>query len=142
MSATPAIRLVAWEERGNSAVFVAIPNERGRYLRTDHSVVLVDCPQCKAAKGEPCISRQGYGGGTHSVRRTKAQAYLRSELDIRGPVRVNDQIEPVQPGEPSTPVWLEQPEAAPVPAVIVRPKPEYLAALRGRITLLDEPRPL
>lgn len=141
MSATPAIRLVAWEDRGNTCVFVAIPNERGRYLRTDHSVVLVECPACRSVKGEPCTSRQGYSGGTHAVRRTKAQAYLRGELDLRGPVRVDDWIVPVEKGEPSVPQF-EPPPAAPLPEVIVRPKPGFLAKVRRAINLLDEPRPL
>ena len=139
MSATPAIRLVAWEDRGNNCVFVAIPNERGRYLRTDHSVVLVECPACKAAKGEPCISRQGYGGGTHAVRRTKAQAYLRSEYALhRGmPVRVEDWVKPVEPGEPTLPAEPLMP--APLPDIVIRRK-QVLA--RGVLELLDEPRPL
>jgi hypothetical protein len=71
----PKISLVAFEERYNSFIFVAIPNQRGRYLRTDKSVALVACPICESAIGEPCRSRygDGYSCTTHAVRRTKAQ---------------------------------------------------------------------
>lgn len=134
MSVTPNIRLVAWEDRGNSCVFVAVPNERGRYLRTDHSVVIVGCPACNTARGEPCISRQGYGGGTHAVRRTAAQAVL-AQHGVRG-MRVDDQIEPVEPGEPSLPPDFEKVGYAPIPNIVIRRK---LAP--GGICLID-PRPI
>lgn len=131
---TPNIRLVAWEDRGNTCVFVAVPNERGRYLRTDHSVVVVGCPACNAARGEPCISRQGYGGGTHAVRRTAAQAAL-GRHGVRG-MRVDDQIEPVVPGEPSLPPDYDKPGYAPIPAIVIRRKQPP-----GEIRLI-EPRPI
>ena len=51
---TPSIRLVAFEDRFPNFIFVAVPNERGRYVRTDRSVALVHCPACKAVPGEPC----------------------------------------------------------------------------------------
>lgn len=70
MSVTPRIQLVAFEDRKPGFIFVAVPDERGRYLRTDACVALVPCPFCKAVKGEPCKSKQGYGGGTHHHRRT------------------------------------------------------------------------
>lgn len=39
----------------NPAVaFVRVPNERGRWMLVDRSVVEVDCPHCKAVAGEPC----------------------------------------------------------------------------------------
>lgn len=69
----PAISLVAWEDRKADQVFVAIPDERGRYLRTDRSVAFVDCPSCGSAAGEPCKNRLGrYNGGTHYQRRHRA----------------------------------------------------------------------
>lgn len=37
-----------------SMVFVRVPNERGRWMLVDRSVVEVDCPHCKAVAGEPC----------------------------------------------------------------------------------------
>ena len=63
MSVTPRVSLVAWEDRQAGFIFVAVPDERGRYLRTDRSVVACGCPQCGALVGEPCKSKQGYGGG-------------------------------------------------------------------------------
>lgn len=68
----PAISLVAHDARGGGFVFVRVPDEHGRYLRTDMSVVTVACPMCKAAIGEPCTAgskRTGYSATTHYVRR-------------------------------------------------------------------------
>lgn len=80
---TPSIRLVAFEDRASDMIFVGIPDSRGRYLRTDKSVVFAICPQCRAAIGEPCKSRSGdgYSATTHSDRRIVAQ---RSHRGIRG----------------------------------------------------------
>jgi len=66
----PAIKLVAWQDRDPHFIFVGVPDERGRYLRTDPSVALVSCPNCHAAVGEPCKGNGGkYGGTTHVSRR-------------------------------------------------------------------------
>lgn len=70
---TPRVSLVAFESRQSSFIFVAVPNERGRYLRTDRSVTLVGCANCGALLGEPCIGSQGYGGVTHVSRRLSAR---------------------------------------------------------------------
>lgn len=72
MSVTPTIKLVAYEDRQGNFVFVGVPDERGRYLRTDKSVVLVSCSVCKSAAGEPCKFSQGYTAGTHAARRSEA----------------------------------------------------------------------
>lgn len=68
----PRIVLVAWEERvpGNF-IFVAVPNERGRYVRTDRSVALTACPVCNSIPGEPCktLDEDVYVGITHYRRR-------------------------------------------------------------------------
>lgn len=77
MSFTPRIHLTAWEDRQNDFIFVAVPNERGRYLRTDKSVVIRGCPFCGSVVGEPCKAAQGYGGTTHYHRR---RGYGRDEL--------------------------------------------------------------
>lgn len=37
-----------------SKAFVRVPNERGRWILTDRSVVEVGCPHCAAITGEPC----------------------------------------------------------------------------------------
>ena len=69
----PSISLVAWEWRHPRFIFVRIPNERGRYLRTDRSVAVVPCDHCKATIGEPCKHNGNYVGGTHYVRRKAAK---------------------------------------------------------------------
>lgn len=56
---TPAISMVAWSTQDPRQVFVAIPNERGRYMKTSVCVVQVACPACEAAIGEPCRVRRG-----------------------------------------------------------------------------------
>ena len=75
MSVTPKISLVAFEDRNPHFIFVAVPDARGRYLRTDRSVALVGCNQCGAMIGEPCKSRSGdgYMGITHYVRRNASR---------------------------------------------------------------------
>lgn len=66
---TPRIQLIAYESRNPAKIFVAIPDQRGRYILTDRSVAMVPCEHCKSMVGEPCKSRLGYSGGTHYTRR-------------------------------------------------------------------------
>lgn len=58
MAVAPSISLVAYEDRTGNFVFVKIPNERGRYLKTHRCVIYVHCPDTKCASipGEPCKS--------------------------------------------------------------------------------------
>lgn len=69
----PTISLVAFEERGNpDFIFVSVPTERGRYVRTDRCVAYVPCSYCGSVVGEPCKSRgtrDRYGGGVHCDRK-------------------------------------------------------------------------
>ena len=58
---TPVIKLVAFADRSPSAIFVAVPNERGRYLRTHPCVATANCGHCKAVAGEPCKNDRGDG---------------------------------------------------------------------------------
>lgn len=83
MSVVPSIALVAWAERTGDFIFVKVPNERGRYLRTDSCVAHVACPWCKSIPGEPCKSnsRKYYGSGTHSDRRRAFQDKYRNRGD-------------------------------------------------------------
>ncbi|HET8695556.1 MAG TPA: hypothetical protein VFM33_12860 [Aquabacterium sp.] len=69
----PKIHLTAFLDRPGNFIFVSVPDERGRYVRTDRSVALVACRHCGSIAGEPCKSRHGYIGGTHCVRRTDAK---------------------------------------------------------------------
>lgn len=68
----PTISLVAWADRDNKFVFVKVPNEWGRYVRTDPCVVRVPCPACGSVVGEPCRNKQNgtYWASTHADRRT------------------------------------------------------------------------
>ena len=70
MSVTPKIHLTAYEDRKGDFIFVAVPDDRGRYLRTDKSVVLRACKWCLSIPGEPCKGVQGYSGSTNTIRRT------------------------------------------------------------------------
>lgn len=77
---TPKIHLVAFQDRQNAMIFVAIPNERNRWLRTDKSVAVVACPHCDAIPGEPCKRNVAfsdtptvYAGSTHHLRRSAAR---------------------------------------------------------------------
>ena len=82
MSVTPSIKLVSYEDRVGGFIFVAVPDERGRYIRTDRSVALVACPQCRSIRGEPCKLSQGYSGVTHALRRTAAGKYRGQQDDV------------------------------------------------------------
>lgn len=50
-------------------IFIAVPNERGRYLRTHICVAYEPCPLCKATLGEPCkhtvAGRLRYNSSVH-----------------------------------------------------------------------------
>lgn len=67
----PTISLVAFESRWPQFVFVAIPDTRGRYVRTHPCVITVPCGYCGAVVGEPCKGKtpDGYSGQVHVGRR-------------------------------------------------------------------------
>lgn len=65
----PVVSLMAFEDRPGRFIFVRIPNEVGRYLRTDPCVAHVACERCNATVGEPCHHRGRYTSATHAVRR-------------------------------------------------------------------------
>lgn len=79
----PIISMVAFEDRTAGFIFVRIPNEFGRYLRTHPCVAHVPCSRCDATIGEPCKSwgknPGNYHGATHADRRS-AWAGCRSDL--------------------------------------------------------------
>jgi hypothetical protein len=65
----PIISLIAFEDRTAKFIFVRVPNEFGRYLRTDPCVAHVACERCHATIGEPCRHDGKYVAATHAVRR-------------------------------------------------------------------------
>src|SRR5262245_24224513 len=82
------ISLVAWADREPRFCFVLVPNERGRYVRTDMSVIRAECPRCRALVGEPCFRRthggtRVYRAGTHYVRREAADLRQGSRQHLR-----------------------------------------------------------
>lgn len=107
---TPKIALVAYTETTDDGqlsgmVFVAVPNERGRYVKTDLSVVQVSCPKCESVPGEPCKSTNtgdGYTAATHHSRKVSWGAVGRAcAAGLRFTL------------EPSPPV-VEDPDSAPL----------------------------
>lgn len=74
--------------------FVRVPNERGRWVLTDRCVIEVECPQCKAIKGEPCFRHFGvepktqhYWTDTHFARRSAWQKLRREQPELADPAR-------------------------------------------------------
>lgn len=72
----PIISLIAFEDRPAKFIFVRVPDDFGRYVRTDPCVAKVPCERCGATIGEPCKSwgkKPGrYHGATHALRREAA----------------------------------------------------------------------
>lgn len=60
-------------------VFVPHPMVKGAWLRTDASVLVVDCGYCGAKKGQLCRGKtpSGITAGTHSDRRGSAVVFNR-----------------------------------------------------------------
>lgn len=139
---TTKVTLVAWGERGPGRfIFVAVPDERGRYVRTDRSVAYVACPQCLAMVGEPCKRDTGrYAGVTHHRRRTAATDHLRRER--RQHEVPDDMIEPAP--EITSRTWDEQAaarrQAGPPPPG--PSKPRITVQVGDGDLQLIEPRPV
>jgi len=68
----PAIHLYAYEDSTIGKVFVRVPNERGRWMRTDRCVIERPCGQCGSVVGEPCKglynNMDRYFVGSHTAR--------------------------------------------------------------------------
>lgn len=64
-------------DAGVATVFIAHPLHPGLWIRTDASVVVVACPVCNVAVGEPCRGTyresRDYHGWTHYKRRHAAR---------------------------------------------------------------------
>lgn len=75
---TPRISLVAYDMK--NWIFVSVPGELGRYVRTHHCVAHVGCPRCEVAAGEPCRSwdcRKGLGDYQATTHFDRRDAYNR-----------------------------------------------------------------
>jgi hypothetical protein len=70
-------KIHAFEDRQGGFVFVKVPGEYGRYVRTRVAVVLAPCPACGAVQGEPCKDQYDrYTGSIHADRLVKARRVL------------------------------------------------------------------
>lgn len=94
----PSVTLVAFQDRTAGFIFVKIPTEHGRYLRTHPCVAHVPCSRCDATVGEPCKSwgkRPGrYSGATHADRR--------GDWAHRGKPIVFERLDIIEPGDGAT----------------------------------------
>jgi len=64
----PKIHLVAFDDL-DGKIFVGIPNEPGRYLRTEHCVIERNCPVCESGVGEPCSNFNTQRFRTHKIKK-------------------------------------------------------------------------
>lgn len=55
-----AISLLAYDDLNPAKCFVKVPNEKGRWMLTDKSVIEVPCPWCLSTVGEPCHNANRY----------------------------------------------------------------------------------
>jgi len=70
-------KITAFEDRSGNFIFVKVPGEYGRYVRTNMSVALTACPACKSEIGEPCHGQYDrYTGSTHADRLVAARRLL------------------------------------------------------------------
>lgn len=66
-------RVVAYEDRQGGFIFVRVPNEYGRYVRTSRVVAMADCPACGSLFGVPCVGQYDrYTGSIHADRMREA----------------------------------------------------------------------
>lgn len=80
----PKISLVAYLAEG--WVFVGVPGELGRYVKTHPCVVDTFCPYCESVAGEPCKRIDprkktfgNYIASTHHLRRAEHQMEKRRQ---------------------------------------------------------------
>jgi hypothetical protein len=71
------MRIVAYEDRQGNFIFVKVPGEYGRFVRTRFPVAIVACPACKSAVGVPCLGQYNrYVGSIHADRAVAAHRVL------------------------------------------------------------------
>jgi len=80
----PKVSKLRYLIEGKTQLFVFIPDPLldGRWIKTDTSTILIDCPYCDAKKGEPCFS--SFNGDkryrsvvlTHIARRSLANSRI------------------------------------------------------------------
>lgn len=90
------VRRIAYEDRAGNFIFVKVPGEYGRYVRTNWTVALSSCPACGSDAGVPCIGQyKRYTGSTHADRHVAAYQLLRDQgVNINSAAR-NSEEHPV-----------------------------------------------
>lgn len=106
-------------------VMVRVPNERGRWMLVDRSVVEVGCPHCGAITGEPCRAvRSGW----------------RSDGKLHDPIRYHVGVHVARKQAWSDATGLRFPARRAGPHKL-RIRADELAALQGPPPDLPEPEP-
>ena len=68
----------SYEDRNGGFIFVKVPGEYGRYVRTNHVVAFVACPACGSGVCVPCVGQyKRYTGSVHADRLVAGQKFLR-----------------------------------------------------------------
>jgi hypothetical protein len=95
MTCSCCMRRIAYEDRQGHFVFIKVPGEYGRYVRTSVSVSIASCAHCGSDIGEPCKGQYGrYVGVIHVDRANKATRILRDLGITRTDLIVEDEREP------------------------------------------------
>ena len=81
-------KVTCFEDRQGHFIFVKVPGEYGRYVRTLWPVALVDCPACGSKAGVPCVGQyKRYAGSAHVNRINAAEEVLRKfGINVRSAV--------------------------------------------------------
>jgi hypothetical protein len=77
-----SVRVIAFADRQGRTVFVKVPGEYGRYVRTSVAVTVSPC-HCGAAVGEPCVGQYGRRTGSVHADRLVAADKLFREMGVR-----------------------------------------------------------
>lgn len=122
------MRITAFEDRSGNFIFVKVPEEYGRYVRTNICVAIAPCG-CGAAVGVPCIGQyKRYTGSVHADRLIAAKRILlEAGININSH-NVNQEPHPIMHDD-----ILDDKEAD--PGIIDRPKPR--AKEEGTIDLRE-----
>lgn len=86
----------AFEDRNGHFIFVKVPGEYGRYVRTNHAVALSACPACGSGVCVPCVGQyRRYTGSVHFDRIVTARDVLRAAGVNVNSANVNGEEHPV-----------------------------------------------
>lgn len=90
-----AVRRIAYLDRQGHFIFVKVPDEYGRYVRTRALVAYAACPACGSIEGVPCVGQYGrYTGSIHADRMNAANKLQRNFGLTSEDIITDDQGEP------------------------------------------------